>query len=147
MPPDPHPLQPRARCPGTSGTQQGRQALRGVDLEAVCVLAWRNLMSASDQCSPEEWTAFWKMGQIREIASPGFAGRVVLAHEEGLLSLILAGDLESVEKRASELLTILSAQIHSEYRPIPDGNPRQEESLVEISTPSLAEPSDTALSS
>lgn len=63
--------------------------------------------------TPEEWTAFWKMGQIREIASPGFANRVALAREVGLLAPMLAGDSEAVAKRASELLATLSDQIQS----------------------------------
>jgi hypothetical protein len=39
-----------------------------------------------DQCTDDEWRAFWLLGQIKEIASPGFAHRVKIAREEGLLA-------------------------------------------------------------
>lgn len=83
----------------------------------------------SDQCLPEEWAAFWKIGQIRALASPGFAAQVNLARAEGLLVPILEGDLGSVEKLASELLAALSAQIHSKCQLISDGRSAKDPEL------------------
>jgi hypothetical protein len=40
-------------------------------------------MDKMPECSPEEWAAFWKIGQIKAIASLGFAAQVSLAHAEG----------------------------------------------------------------
>jgi hypothetical protein len=73
----------------------------------------------------EEWRAFCKMGDIRQIASPRFARLVNLAHAEGLLAPMLAGDQEAVRRRASELLDALSAQIYSQYPEVPIQQPRQ----------------------
>jgi len=72
------------------------------------------------KCTPEEWAAFWKIGQIRAIASPGFAAQVNLARAEGLLESLLLGDSDMVARRASELIASLSAQIRPEYPPAPD---------------------------
>jgi hypothetical protein len=73
----------------------------------------------------DEWRAFCMMGDIREIASPRFARLVNFAHAEGLLAPMLAGDSEAVQRRASELLDTLSAQIHSQYPATPIQHPRQ----------------------
>jgi hypothetical protein len=72
-------------------------------------------MSDMSRCTPEEWAAFWKIGQLMGIASPEFAGRVNLAREVGLLDALLQGDLETAERLASEAIAILSGQIHSEH--------------------------------
>ena len=66
----------------------------------------------------DEWHAFCKMGDIKEIASPRFARLVNLARVEGLLGPLLAGDQEVVQRCASEFLDALSAKIHSQY-PMP----------------------------
>jgi hypothetical protein len=74
-------------------------------------------MSVSDnRCSDDEWRAYWRIGQIREIASPGFAYRVNLARELGLLAPLLAGDSDKVATVASECIESLSAQIHWVYQ-------------------------------
>jgi hypothetical protein len=67
----------------------------------------------------DEWCAFIMMGDIREIASPRFARLVNLAHAEGLLGPMLAGDQEAVQRRASQFLDALCARIHSEYPSTP----------------------------
>jgi hypothetical protein len=71
----------------------------------------------------DEWRAFCKMGEVRAIASPLFSDRVNLAHAEGLLTPMLAGDREAVQRRASELLESLAARIHSEYPTTPIQHP------------------------
>ena len=69
------------------------------------------------RCSDEEWQAYWRIGQIREIASPGFVRRLEIAREEGLLIPLLAGDLGTAEILASECIKSLSGQIHWVYPP------------------------------
>ena len=69
----------------------------------------------AQECTPEEWYAFWKIGQIREIASPGFAYRANLARELGLLDAILAGQEEEARQHALEWIAVLSAQIRWVY--------------------------------
>jgi hypothetical protein len=59
-----------------------------------------------------EWRAFCKMGDVKEIASPRFARLTRIAHAEGLLAPMLAGELEEVQRFASQLLDALAAQIH-----------------------------------
>jgi hypothetical protein len=66
-----------------------------------------------------EWRAFCKSEDIKEIASSRFGRLVILAHEEGLLALILAGESEEVRKRASGLSETLLGQNLS-YRLIPE---------------------------
>src|SRR3954463_3626647 len=66
---------------------------------------------AKPRCTDEEWRAFWRIGQIKEIASPGFARRLNLAREEGLLAPLLAGDSDTVARLASECIESLSEQI------------------------------------
>ena len=83
----------------------------------------------------EEWAAYWKMGQIREIASPGFADRVALAREVGLLAPMLEGDSAEVAKRVSELLATLAAQIRSQYQPTHSGIPILSAPSEEMSPP------------
>jgi hypothetical protein len=94
--------------------------------------------SSDARCTHEEWTAFWKIGQIRGIASLEFAGRVSLARELGLLDALLQGDLAMAEKLASEAISTLSAQIRSQYQltrthsdrlPVDSGQPGGVESL------------------
>jgi hypothetical protein len=51
--------------------------------------------------------------EIKGIASPGFARRVNLARELGLLTPLIEGDWEAVERVASESISSLSALIHS----------------------------------
>jgi hypothetical protein len=67
---------------------------------------------ASPPATDAEWEAYWIIGQIKEIASPGFAHRLEIAREEGLLEPLLAGDLDRVAQLASERIKFLSAQIH-----------------------------------
>jgi hypothetical protein len=63
--------------------------------------------------SDEEWRAYRKLLEIKGIASPGFARRVNLARELGLLTPLIEGDWEAVERVASESISSLSALIHS----------------------------------
>lgn len=80
--------------------------------------------STKPRCSDEEWRAFWRIGQIREIAEPGFARRLEIAREEGLLALLLAGDRDGVERVASECIESLSAQIRWVYpQPVSELSP------------------------
>lgn len=70
-------------------------------------------MSKTPICSPEEWQLYCTLVEIKGIASRGFARRVNLAHELGLLTLLLSDDWEAVRRRASECEAFLAAQIHS----------------------------------
>ena len=72
-------------------------------------------MSENHKCSLEEWQAYWRIGQIRMIASPGFALQLDIAREEGLLAPLLAGDSDTVARLASECIESLSARIHWVY--------------------------------
>ena len=80
--------------------------------------------------SEVEWRAFWTIGQIKEIASPGFADRVALAHAEGLLAPMPAGDQGAVQTRASECIAALSAQIRWVYPQV-----RTDTSTLEVCRP------------
>ena len=80
-------------------------------------------MSESGKCTSEELAAFWKIGQIKEIIAPGFAYRVNLAREEGLLDAILAGQTEEVRERASKSIAALSVRVRWRY---PPGSPHSE---------------------
>ena len=72
--------------------------------------------------------AFWTIGQIRLILEPGFAYRVKLAHEEGLLDAILAGREEEVLECGSRLISALSARVHWRYpQELPHSEMRQED--------------------
>jgi hypothetical protein len=66
----------------------------------------------------EEWEAFWRIGQIREIVAPGFAYRANLAHEEGLLDASLAGRDEVVQAPASKLIDALFEKVRWRDPPI-----------------------------
>jgi hypothetical protein len=73
----------------------------------------------------DEWQAYGKLLQIKGLASPGFAYRVNLARELGLLTPLLAGDWDTVERVASECTESLSAQIRWVYPPpSPELSPR-----------------------
>lgn len=65
-----------------------------------------------------EWDAFWRIGQITEIAEPGFWNRVKIAREEGLLEAILADQAQVVQERAKVAIAALSERIRLQYRPI-----------------------------
>ena len=67
------------------------------------------------RCTDDEWRAYWQLLQIKGLTSPGFVCRVNLAHELGLLTPLLAGDLDTAEKLASERIEYLSAQIRWVY--------------------------------
>lgn len=56
------------------------------------------------------WRAFCKSEDLKEIASARFARLIALAHVEGLLAPILSGDLETAQRRASELSETLLSQ-------------------------------------
>lgn len=75
-----------------------------------------NSPASGPVCSDDEWRAFVKMGQIREILAPRFAYLVSLARAEGLLNGLLADDPEAVQRLGSELMDTLAAQIHSQYQ-------------------------------
>src|ERR1700730_11510789 len=96
-------------------------------------------MSTSDnQCSDDEWRAYWRIGQIREIASPGFARRLEIAHEEGLLAPLLAGDSDKVARVASECIESLSAQIRWVYPPpLPDQSQLEDTQARRETSPAL----------
>ena len=59
----------------------------------------------------EEIRFILRMGDLHEIASPGFRRRVKLAREQGLLDAVLADDQEAVMERTSQLLSELAAQM------------------------------------
>jgi hypothetical protein len=59
------------------------------------------------------WAAFYRMNDLREIASPRFARLIELAREEGLLVPLLAGDSETVEKAAAALREKLCEEVRS----------------------------------
>jgi hypothetical protein len=78
------------------------------------------MQESAPEWDPVEKRAYFKMFDIRQIASPGFVHLVNLAHEEGLLALILAKDLKAVHLSASELLASLAGQIYSWYPQVPN---------------------------
>lgn len=87
-----------------------------------------------------EWSAFCKIGLIRSMTSPLFADEVSLAHEVGLLAPLLAGDRETVGKRASELIESLSRQIASRYpTPTPVQSPKSFRGQGQSSNPSKSD--------
>ena len=88
---------------------------------------WVNAIERQEgaKCSPEEWLAFVKIGQIREVLSPRFVQLINLARAEGLLEGLLEGDSEMVQRRGSELLSCLAARINTDY------------SITQKSTPTL----------
>ena len=108
-----------ARCARTTGYRRRRCAVLGGGWVGCRRRRWMLTMDEderpreeqSPRCTEAEWRAFYKIGQIREIASPGFADRVALAHEEGLLGPMLEGDQAAVQRRASQCIAALSAQI------------------------------------
>jgi hypothetical protein len=78
-------------------------------------------------CTEEEWQAYWRIGQIKEIASLGFARRLTIAREEGLLAPLLAGDSDKVASLASECIALLSVRICWVYpQPLPEPSPQAE---------------------
>jgi len=77
----------------------------------------------TEECTDDEWRAYWRLLQTKGLTSPGFVCRINLAHELGLLTPLLAGDLDTAEKLASEHIKSLSAQIRWVYPPqvsVPD---------------------------
>jgi len=74
--------------------------------------------------TPERWSAFFTIGEVQMIATPGFARRARLAREQGLLDSVLADDRQELLGRASELISRLAAQIHPEYQPSLFDNPK-----------------------
>lgn len=49
------------------------------------------------------WAAFYRMYDLREIASPRFALLIKLARAEGLLTPLLAGDTETMRRASAAL--------------------------------------------
>ncbi len=63
---------------------------------------------------PERWRAFFTIGDVEEIASPGFGRRVRIAQELGLLDKLLEDDQEALLEYASNLKLRILAQLPSE---------------------------------
>lgn len=64
-----------------------------------------------------EWRAFCKSEDLKEIASARFGRLAILAHAEGLLTPILAGERESVRTRAFELSeTLLKGNLYDDHQ-------------------------------
>lgn len=89
------------------------------------------------RCTDAEWAAYWRMGQIKLILLPLFARQLEIAREEGLLTPLLAGDRDTVERLASECIESLSAQIRWVYPPpLSEPCPLEDSSTEAGSTPS-----------
>jgi hypothetical protein len=63
---------------------------------------------------PETWRAFFSIGDVEEIASPGFARRVRIAQELGLLDKLLEDDQEALLEYASNLKSRIMGQLFSD---------------------------------
>jgi hypothetical protein len=63
---------------------------------------------------PETWRAFFSIGDVEEIASPGFGRRVRIARELGLLDKLLQDDQEALSEYASDVKSRIMAQLFSE---------------------------------
>jgi hypothetical protein len=63
---------------------------------------------------PETWRAFFSIGDVEEIASPGFGRRVRIAQELGLLDKLLGDDQEALLEYAFNLKSRVLAQLPSE---------------------------------
>jgi hypothetical protein len=66
-----------------------------------------------------QWRAFCQLMDLREIESPGFAGRVRLLRELDLLEAILADDAAKVRRRLCQLKSALCHQIDPGWRCAP----------------------------